>query len=357
MKGIGRTPRIALLCALAFSAGAIVAAELPRHTIKIVVLRNGNVLKGVVRSENQRLVISDGDARVTRVSLNDVDFISENLQAAYRRKLSRLEDGNVEQHLRLAQWCLRYDLSESAGDRLVYLHRIAPRNSAVRAFESRMRKMVRDQMKSTDTPEIVQRRAEASKSETSKIDGLPASAVPQFTRVVQPLMLNRCGQTTCHGSATQSTFRLTRGLRGNPNRELTWKNLAAVIDQVQNKRFDRSPLLLQARSIHGNSRVAPIEAHETVQFEHLYAWVKLVTNTKDPSDSEIQDEAEAAFEFAKSGVQQDVTNNGKALQNRSQQSDVLPSHARKSLEGKPVDPFDPTDFNAEHAAPPSSSED
>ncbi|MDG2380897.1 MAG: hypothetical protein P8N76_04430 [Pirellulaceae bacterium] len=357
MKGSGRTPRIALLSALAFSAGALVAAELPRHTSKIVVLRNGNVLQGVVQSENQRLVISDGDARVTRVSLNDVDFISEDFQAAYRRKLSRLEDGNVEQHLRLAQWCLRYGLSESAGDRLVYLHRVAPRNSAVRALESRMRKMVRDQTRSQKSPKVAKSPPEASNSETRQIDNLPASAVPQFTRVVQPLILNRCGQTTCHGSATRSGFQLTRSLRGNPNRELTWKNLAAAIHQVQNERFENSPLLLQARSIHGNSKVAPIEAHETVQFKHLYEWVKLVTKSKNPTDAEIQDEAEAAFEFARSG-QQSNTRSGNTLQNRSPSSDKrLPNHSAESLDVQSVDPFDPTVFNAEHANQPPSPQD
>ena len=359
MNRLGRTPRIAFLCALAFSAGAIVAAELPRHSSKVVVLRNGNVLEGVVRNENQRLVISDGNERVTRIPLNDVDFVCDDLNAAYRRKLSRLQDDNANQHLRLAQWCLRYDLAECAADRLLYLNRIAPHNPAVRALENRMRRMA--SLKATTTATAVSHTdPESPSSQAWNLEGLPAKTVPQFTRVVQPLLLNRCGQTTCHGSATKSDFRLTRGLRGNPSRELTWKNLAAVMNQVHSERFDESPLLLQARSIHGNSRMAPLEAHETRQFEHLYDWVRVATHAKPPSDKEIQDEADAAFDFARASMHQSQarTPSADALQKLYDDSGaMMPDNSTRTSVATQSDPFDPSAFNAEHVGNPSTSRD
>ena len=109
MNRLHRTFLIITTIAACFGTTTTFAVELPRHQPQVVVLRNGSLLQGVVQRENQRVIVADGKDRITKVALNDVDFICKDLSEAYRRKLSRLQPDDVSQHLRLAQWCLRYD--------------------------------------------------------------------------------------------------------------------------------------------------------------------------------------------------------------------------------------------------------
>jgi len=355
MNRLHRTFLIITTIAACFGTAATLAVELPRHHPKVVVLRNGSVLQGVVQRENQRVIVADGKDRITKVALNDVAFICKDLPEAYRRKLSRLMPDNLSQHLRLAQWCLRYEYPEGAADRLLYLHRIAPRNAAVRALEKRMRRQANETISAKPKSTRIDNRV--SETKTLPVN-LPADALPQFTRVIQPLLINRCGQATCHGNASQSEFRLVRGIRGSSNRNLTWKNLASTLAQVDRSAFAQSPLLLKARSVHGHASRAPIETHQNRQFTHLYGWVESIVAADRPahsreSDAE-QDGNGETFDVARSSMHQPAT--------RTPHEDALstlygtPSdeESDSKKDGK-SDPFDPTEFNTRHAKPAANA--
>ncbi|MFM8635565.1 MAG: hypothetical protein ACKOEX_12280 [Planctomycetia bacterium] len=57
------------------------------------------------------------------------------------------------------------------------------------------------------------------------------AAVAEFTRQVQPLVLNRCGAGTCHGGAGSGGFRLVHhDFTGRITREITLANIEAILD-------------------------------------------------------------------------------------------------------------------------------
>ena len=351
MNRLHRTFLIITTIAASFGTTTTFAVELPRHQPQVVVLRNGSLLQGVVQRESQRVIVADGKDRITKVALNDVDFICKDLSEAYRRKLSRLQPDDVSQHLRLAQWCLRYDYPEGAADRLLYLHRIAPRNTAVRALEKRMRRQANETVATKTEP--AKRNNRVAEAKTLPVN-LPSDALPHFTRVVQPLLINRCGQTTCHGQAGQTEFRLVRGIRGSPNRDLTWKNLASTLAHIDRSSFAQSPLLLKARSVHGHTNRAPIETHENRQFTHLYGWVESIVAADRPAKSRApeapQDGNGDIFDVARSSMHQSAT--------RTPHEDALSqlygtptNEGSDSEKERKSDPFDPAEFNTRHATP------
>jgi hypothetical protein len=275
--------------------------------------------------------------------LDDVDFVCSDMKAAYRRKLGRLEGGNVEQHIRLAHWCLKYDLRDQAVDRLLYLNQVSPHHTAVRALEKRLRRLA-SRPRSTSTVKL--QAPPASNDLPMGSEDLPAESLADFTRVVQPLLLNRCGQATCHGASSANSFRVTAGLRGTPNRERTWNNLAAVVRQINQQDYASSPLLLKARSVHGHGRRAPIGPHELKQYQRLVDWTKQLAGTPAPPPK---------------AVAQSAAKSIPAAPRVSRPEELDPDHpfaaifaGRKKAEAlqgsstsKVDDPFDPSSYNSQ----------
>ena len=149
-------------------------------------------------------------------------------------------------------------------------------------------------------------------------------------------------------------FRLVRGIRGSPNRDLTWKNLASTLAHIDRSSFAQSPLLLKARSVHGHTNRAPIETHENRQFTHLYSWVQSIVAADRPARSPApeapQDDNGDIFDVARSSMHQPAT--------RTPHEDALSSlygtpanEGRDSEKERKSDPFDPADFNTRHATP------
>src|SRR5947207_1272404 len=75
---------------------------------ELLLLRNGEVLKGrVVRDENYyRIALADGELRVRRA---EAELICKNLDEAYDFKRNRLALGRADDHLDLAEWCMRQE--------------------------------------------------------------------------------------------------------------------------------------------------------------------------------------------------------------------------------------------------------
>jgi len=294
---------------------------------QVVVLRHGGILLGQVRRERDRLVVTQSTDRVIRVSLDTVDFVVDSLDAAYRKKLERIDANDLKAHFRLAQWCLRHELHDQAADRLLYLSQQNPNHPWVRVLESRLRQQADQSTTQPATPVIPA--SYPTKPEPVTIEQFPPEAMAQFSRGVQPLLLNRCGQTTCHGSATTSRLQLLRGPHGVQSQALTWQNLKATLMQVNYDDPEASPLLQLSRSLHGSSQQLPFEPYEQKQFQLLYDWVKAVASGSEPSsDASKLSRPPSAAAAAKTTA------------------DAVPVESEAG-----IDPFDPHQFNLQFALP------
>jgi hypothetical protein len=318
-----------LLCALTVGF-ALGQAEycLATPADQVVVLRHGGILLGQVRRDRDRLVVTQSTDHVIRVPLDTVDFVVDSLDIAYRKKLERIATTDLQAHFRLAQWCLRHGLHDQAADRMLYLSQQSPDHPWVRVLESRLRQQASG-TENSSTPTAVAAAVPAS-SEPLAIEQFPAETMARFTRGVQPLLLNRCGQTTCHGSATPSDLQLLRGPHGVQTQVLTWQNLQSTLLQVNYDDPDASPLLQLARSLHGSAQRLPFEPYEQKQFQLLYDWVKAVAaGSAPPSEPSHETLAQPVAAAAPIAAQ---------------------PAAAESADGA-VDPFAPDPFNAQFARP------
>ena len=74
--------------------------------------------------------------------------------------------------------------------------------------------------------------------------GISQAATEEFVRRVQPLLVNKCGNATCHGRASSNTFRLENVKSGSRHQRLeSDRNLRKVLAQLNLESPYNSPLL------------------------------------------------------------------------------------------------------------------
>jgi hypothetical protein len=382
---IRRLPLAAGSCLVAaLWVGSLCAADphaQPEGGAAVVVLQNGSALVGRVEETPDRLIVSSGPASMVRIPIADVDFVAPDWATAYHTQRARLDRTDVRRHLQLAQWCLRHNLEALAAEELLHLVRLDPHEPAVKALERELRRRAGTAAAepaspglTSETPVPTGTVVEPWGTSPTGEDRPPvaAEALAEFTRTVQPLLLNRCGQTTCHGRAGESRFHLQRlTASGSERRMLTLRNMRSVITQLDATGSPASPLLEQAVRPHGRSPLAPLGPQDSRQVDRLRDWVSWVV-TGERVDSNQQEDsllpdgslkpadifarpeplpASAARSLASSPpAQWEATDTADAA-NRGEQT-VPPEHARAAA----ADPYDPAAFNARFSSGPLEGE-
>jgi hypothetical protein len=249
----------------------------------ILVLRTGRVLRGEIARVGDRYVVALGEHDEVGVPLDAVEMQCPSLEDAYRRKRDQLPPaGKVADHLRLADWCLRYDLLACAAEQLMAAQQCDPADPENAIFEKRLTLAAqRPATLSSESKSVVRTIIPPNTDEI--VGDLPAGTVEQFTTVIQPLLINRCGSASCHGPNSHSSFRLTypNWSRTLPRR-FTQRNLQAVLALLDRAQPQRSPLLTMATAVHGNLSKPALTDDDTTQLSHLAEWIHLSLGNASP---------------------------------------------------------------------------
>ncbi|MCA9212523.1 MAG: hypothetical protein KDB27_05635 [Planctomycetales bacterium] len=256
----------------------------------VLLLYNQNLVKGAIVRTEENYVVRDDNGNVRYVPYTQVERRCKDAFEAYRWKHRRIDRGDVRGHIRLAQWCIQHDLKHEAANQLLHISKISPGNGAIRALERRLLANVHG------TQTVVAANQESpfqtvaysptkpsvpvAVRTTDSLDGVPGAVVSEFKRSVQPIFVNRCGQAACHGSATQSDFKLSVHRNRVFGREMTGRNLEIVLSHLENGPLERSKLLKMARTPHGPLRAAPIGTHEFEMYKTIVSWAQKAVNEK-----------------------------------------------------------------------------
>jgi hypothetical protein len=292
---------------------------------EVLLLKNGNTLEGGIRRTHGSYVVRNADGEVY-ASAEDVLARCENLNQAYQWKVARTPH-DAQPHVRLAQWCLSHGLINEARQQISYLEALAPQHSAIAVLREQIRLAHAGHQPAVANvpPPVPLRKANQPESE---LDVEP-DVLRRFTRTIQPLLLNRCGATACHGRAGTSSFAIVRPLYGNTRRELTFRNLAMTLSLVDPANPVASDLLKYGTTVHGSASEPPIAKAETVKIERLKEWMVAASRTgPDRRPEETASRAAASV----------------TLDDPGQTLDVIPRHELNEATSV-ADPFDPRRFN------------
>ena len=250
-----------LRVALGLTVLATVAAdELPlressRVEDDLLVLTNGRVVSG-------RLMPRPGGYDVLQpvgrmfVPSQQVRFKATDLLDAHQKMRDSVQELTPETHLELARWCLANGLKQRARQELLdALHQDPYRADAKRMLED----IKRDERRAAVSTSAIAANFDPAMAsnpellpERRSLGGLPDELAAEFTRRIQPLLSNKCGNARCHG-AGRNGFAVVL-VRGQSTPAIAEQNLAGVLNQIDFESPNQSPLLNATVGLHGGSR-------------------------------------------------------------------------------------------------------
>jgi hypothetical protein len=279
---IGRFSHFVLLLALlATAACAVWGAETPSAEQQaaaprsLVVLRNGEILSGRVSRDGERYLVASEGTEI-RLPAREVDFVCQSLDEAYTMQHNRVVAGRIEDHLILADWCLRQQLLGYAAREITEAMEIDAKNPRVMLLDARLRRaLLPEPPQATSADETTTAERPVSADELERlVRSLPPGTVETFTATVQPMLLNYCATAGCHGPSSTSSYTLLRApLEKIAARRLTERNLYNTLRWIDRDNPIDSKLLSAAREPHGPNQASGATGVGTTKYQELASWV------------------------------------------------------------------------------------
>ncbi|MCG8451310.1 MAG: hypothetical protein MI725_17230 [Pirellulales bacterium] len=222
----------------------------------LVVLDNGNVVRGQVQllGDHYLVKLSGGELRIPT---EQVEMFCRDLNEAYQKRRASRTATSADAHIDLARWCMRYDLHDHAARELTDAREIDPDHRRLPLFERQLQQLVKlaARTPSSRPSQQAETSAEPTEVELKTLDKAPKWARALFVRQVQPLLVHSCATAGCHQpGATGGDFQLNRlATDGVGHPQLTLRNLASTLAQIDWQSPEESRLLQQALTAHGGA--------------------------------------------------------------------------------------------------------
>ena len=280
-----------------------------------------------------------------------VSLTATSLLDAYEKQRDNFQNPNAEQHLNLAQWCFRYRLREQAVLELEAALKLEP-------FRKEARELLQiiEAAESGAAPaagDIAQSDHPVTQPGARTAAGISPENHLDFVRRVQPLLVNKCGNATCHGSVSTNGFRLHNVRTGRRHQRLhSDENLAMVLEFLDPDFPLHSPLLREPQDRESTvHRGVFAGALGEQQVELLRNWVQVAAVDRqlahEYSGQPFSNDAAPVIQQAGLTEEPDTTPTGPRVtefprdSGDPRSSDLL----RNVLDGERPDAFDPDEFN------------
>jgi hypothetical protein len=329
----------------------------------ILVMKSGAVVSGkIVRSGDFYKVLGpygQGHFPAELVKLRAAD-----LEEAYL-KLSETAKSHhsANSRITLARWCLTHHLDSQARQELHEALVLEPESEDAKRLLRDAEESIKSKQKkdvSTGQPALPgrgARPASAADDETVTLGGLSHEQALQFTRRIQPLLVNTCASAGCHSRDSQNGFRLQNVSPGTTaNRNATERNLAQILEHIDVKKPRSSSLLTAPGRHHGrNGRPVFVGQRGDEKLAELENWILAVARDemqRNGRDARRKSGAERA-PMATHGESRPASGMRSVAAGGKQLSDADPfAHAQSDatnsqppLPPSSDDPFDPATFN------------
>jgi hypothetical protein len=334
----------------------------------VLILVDGRVVNGKFTPRPDGYDVQLAVGRIF-IGSDRVRFVARDLSDAYDRMRASQPSFSPDVHLDLARWCLNNRLPEQARREVLdALHLDPNRSDAKRMLELLVAQeggsKGTNKGSSTSAGSGLTEFPTAQKSagpaiEMRSLAGLSRPVAQEFTRHVQPLMMNKCANSGCHGTRHTGNFQLTSTHRGT-SPAIAERNLAAVLKQVDLTNPNASPLLEALDGSHGGANTPLFRGRSgSQQMAVLRQWVNSVARDINPDAGEESLDASGQMELVSasrivtddsvssdplSGSRTEDSPHGKQISRAETDKRLL----TQAMQANANDAFDPAAFNARY---------
>lgn len=278
--------RTIFLLAILVGADRGMAADPPATARpQLMVMADGRTMNGDITVQAGGYSVEKSGGKLF-VPNEQVRCVARDLRDAYRIQRESLTDPSATSLIQLAEWGISYRLYDEARDELLRALRRDPENEVARKMLQRLEEQLIAQPK----PRAANLNSDGMfVQEVESLGGLSKATAAQFTSRVQPLLINRCGGASCHGSEAKNEFRLTHVRIDNRNhRRSAEKNLAEVMKLIDTHDFQQSPLLKVTRGPHGAQTATMFGgAQGAEQLRTIQDWVAAVARDRQAEEAKL----------------------------------------------------------------------
>jgi hypothetical protein len=272
-----------LCCAGILGAAVTLADESPLDKLlppkdslaqpKLIVLKSGQVLQGEITGQIGGYAVHSPTGSMI-VQYEDVWTSATSLEDAYRRMAANVRNPTANDRVKLAQWCVNAGLRDSARQELLAALVLEPD----RLDAKRLLLQIESQ-RTSSTPagrgvDVTLPTAMTRPRDTAPTAQVAREQMAEFTRRVQPLLLNTCGNAACHGGDQAGDFHLRPTAR--LSRLDTAANLQELMRWMDAVNPDNSPLLTEPRQLGGVHAGLFRGPKGQEQFHRLAQWTHAV---------------------------------------------------------------------------------
>lgn len=246
----------------------------------VLVLTGDRLLEGQVSRAGDLYYVTLPYGEI-RVRANEVLMVCASREDAYRRKRAAIRAGSVQDHVELAEWCLRHEMLEAASRELADAAAADPSHPMIPLLARRL-EVARQPLPAAP---VVQ--GAAGPAAQGGVDGpsvedleavvraMPPGTLGEFSDTIQPMLLDRCASGACHGPRAASRLRFWRPPPGKPlSKRMTQHNLYAAMQYVDRSRPEASPLLRVPTAPHATAEQAIFLERDAEKYARLVAWVQ-----------------------------------------------------------------------------------
>lgn len=279
----------------AASAGGMPPVALPPEPglkAGCVIMRDGRTFVGDVTSvtDGYEVRLAQGGGRFV-VPYDQVRLTAVDPQEAYRKQKETLKNGSASELGTLARWCHEQKLYEEGRAECLQAIRLEPNRADLRQLLLKIdaatgQANVGELPEMSVLPSAAPAVARGGAAPAAAPVGISPKSNADFVRMIQPLLMNTCGNAACHAAKSETEFRIMAVRPGQGSqRYQSQHNLEQVLRQITAARPESSPLLTVTRNTKaGDPHHGVFEGRRgMMQFDLLKEWVVRVGREKSGS--------------------------------------------------------------------------
>ncbi len=263
-----------------------------------------NVLEGNIHQEGRYYIVQVANGGLMYVPQDQTLAICKSMEEVYSARVAAIPSEDVVSYLGLTDWCIKYKMLDHAQRHLDNAKRIQGDYPYIPVMERRLT-VAKQQLKQSEVnnapaqgvnyndPVVQINRLRNEKNALEQIaKNMPGDTLKQYLNEIQPVLLNSCGLTNCHSTASNNSFQLTRTPQ---SRYISLKNLHAVLRQVDRRNPGDSQLLIMASECHGGMKTPVFSRTQASIYNRLESWVARIVRPSQSQPLERSSQYESQF--------------------------------------------------------------